>query len=125
MKVSSALFVCAVVAVALSGSPAGAQSVIRVRPLDGLAETALERGLSDSPLFRDLVTELENSDVIVHVVTAAGLPATAVGTTRLSSSGPSYRYVRVTISAELPAHKQTAILGHELQHACEIARSGA
>ncbi len=33
--------------------------------------------------------------------------------------------MRVTISAELPAHKQTAILGHELQHACEIARSGA
>jgi hypothetical protein len=125
MKVSFALVVCVVVVVALTVLPAGGQPVVRVRALDVLAEAALERGRSDSSLFRELVAELEASDVIVHVITAVGLPATAVGTTRLSSAGPQHRYVRVTISADLPAHEQTAILGHELQHACEIARSPA
>ena len=124
MKVSCALVVCWLVVVA-APFPAAAQSQRRVRALDVAAAAALERGLVHSPLFRRLVAELEASDLIVHVVTGIALPAKAAGVTRLVWAGPRDRYVRIMISGDLPRAQRPAILAHELQHACEIARSPA
>jgi hypothetical protein len=125
MNVSRVRAVSAVFVVAVAVLPSTAQPIARVRPLDEIAQAALHRGLSGSSLFQHLVAQLEASDLIVHVITAAGLQASAAGTTRLSSAGLQHRYVRVTIATELTPEEQTAILGHELQHACEIARSEA
>jgi hypothetical protein len=36
-----------------------------------------------------------------------------------------YRYLRITIDAELPRRTRSIILAHELRHACEIAVSAA
>lgn len=124
MKVSCVLVV-SLFSFVLAAAPARAQQSSRVRALDELAHEALRRGVSDSALFRRLVTELEASDLVVHVVTTFVLPAGTIGTTRLSSSGSGYRYVRITIDTELSPEDRIAILGHELQHACEIARSSA
>jgi hypothetical protein len=110
---------CAVVP-ALS---AQAPSTSRVRPLDDLARVALDRGVADSPLFRRLVTELEASDLIVHVTTSFMLSSRTVGTTRLSSASFGHRYVRIAVDAQLSPEERVSVLGHELQHACEIARS--
>ena len=124
MRVSCALFVY-VVFVFTIPRVSGAQELLRVRALDGPAEAALDRGRSQSSLFRELVARLEASDLIVHVMTTVSLPMQAAGTTRLSSSVRGHRYVRITISAQLSRVEQTAILAHELQHACEIAGSPA
>jgi hypothetical protein len=124
MKVSCALVVCLLVVVAAAG-PARAQSQRRVRALDDTAAAALDRGLAHSPLFRRLIADLEASDLIVHVITGISLPANAAGATRLASPGLRDRYVRVTISGDIPRAQRPAILAHELQHACEIARSQA
>ena len=124
MRVSCVLFVYVVFVVAVS-RVSGEHQLLRVRALDGTAEAALDRGLSQSSLFRELVAHLEASNLIVHVMTTVSLPMQAAGTTRLSSSRPEFRYVRITVSAQLSREEQVAILAHELQHACEIAGSPA
>lgn len=97
----------------------------RVRPLDSVAEAALAQGLVESGVFRRLVDEIEASDLIVHIVASFALPRGAIGTTRLSAVADQHRYVRIVVEADLSPEDRTAILAHELQHACEIARSPA
>ena len=125
MKVSLALVVSSVLVV-LFPFAAAAQLSARIRPLDDAARVSLEDGLANSTMFRRLASEIDDSDLIVHVTTSpARLPGKAAGTTRLSSAGIRHRYVRITIASDLRPDDRTAILGHELQHACEIARSRA
>lgn len=96
-----------------------------VRPVDAAAALTLTRGLDASPLIRSLVQEIEASRVIVHVMSSRELPQNIAGTTRFVTSRGGYRYLRIALSASLREHDRIAILGHELEHAAEIARSGA
>ena len=124
MKVSCVLVVSSLLVV-LAPVVAAAQPLSRVRALDDLASAAVDRGLSHSAAFRRLVEEIEASDLIVHVLTKSSLPPGIVGTTRMSFAGASHRYVRIVVDAGLSPEDHIVILGHELQHACEIARSRA
>ncbi len=124
MRVSWALVVCVLFAVAVAPA-AGARPLSRVRAVDRSAEAALNLGLSSSSHFRRLVAEIEASDLIVHVLIAISLPGRVDGATQLTSAGRDDRYVRILLSSDVPRGHRTAVLAHELQHACEIARSGA
>ena len=95
------------------------------RPLDAVATETFERAVSRSALVRSLVATLEDSNVIVHIVSSQSLPAGIGGTTTFITSRGGYRYVRITISNELQKGARAAILGHELKHACELAESAA
>lgn len=120
MKAWCALVVCAVVV----GVRVSAQSP-QVRPLDDVAEVAYQQGRRQSATFRSLIGELEQSDVIVHVVATRGLQAQVVGVTRFVAHQGNWRYIRIELSAALAPKSRISVLGHELQHALEIARSGA
>ena len=96
-----------------------------VRPLDPWSVEALRLGIDRSQTIRDLIAELDASDVIVHVETRVALPFSAAGATRLSASTASRRYVRIVLLRDPLPVNRVAVLGHELQHACEIARSAA
>jgi len=104
---------------------AAADVKLTPRPLDSVAADTFERALSRSPLVRTLVATLESSNVIVHIESSRELPEGIVGATRFVTSRGGYRYVRITIDAELTKGIRVSILGHELQHACEVAGSGA
>jgi hypothetical protein len=96
-----------------------------VRPLDLLGSAAFDLGQRRSEHFRALVTELQGSDVIVHVVTTPELPLGVVGTTRFVALLEGWRYVRVHLAQSLTPKLRVAMLAHELRHACELARSSA
>ena len=66
---------------------------------------------------------LERSNVIVHIESSQRMPAGLAGTTRFVTARGGFRYVRVTIYSELSQTERAVILGHELQHACEVAES--
>ena len=102
-----------------------AQAIGHVRALDPAAAQALGHGLARSAVFRALAAELQESDVIVHIITTASLPEGVGGTTRLAGRSGTHRYVRIVLDPLLPVNQRTAILGHELQHAREIAASPA
>jgi hypothetical protein len=95
------------------------------RPLDPIAVDAFARAQTKSALVRSLVATLESSNVIVHIVSSRNLPMGIGGTTSFVTSRGGYRYVRITIAVDLSKSGRTAILGHELQHACEVAASAA
>jgi hypothetical protein len=123
MPALSLLVVCLV---AMLTHPASMQAQEpRVRALDPSAAGALERGQQRSQRFRALLLELNRSDVIVHVVTSAGLADGIVGTTRFVGQLGGSRYLRVDLAASLQYDVQVVMLAHELQHACEVARSSA
>lgn len=106
-------------------SAAGADQLFATRPVDAIAAETLSRALASSPIVRALVARLESSNVIVHVQTARIMPAGLGGFTQFVTSRGGHRYLRITLSAELRGDVRTGILAHELQHACEVADSGA
>ena len=95
------------------------------RPLDPVAADAFDRALTRSAAVRSLVAILEGSDVIVHIESSRVMPPGIGGTTRFVTARGGYRYVRITLGADLQRDSRIATLGHELQHAREIAESDA
>lgn len=113
------------VSVLAGASPAAAQPSPHVRTLDTAAKIALERGAEESPRFRALLGALEQSDVIVHVVSSPTLPFGLLGTMRFVARLGETRYVRIDLATLSMPDARVATLAHELQHALELARSSA
>lgn len=116
---------CALIVSMLVSVPAVAAEVPSIRPVDSLAHEAFTRGMRRSETFRDLVAGLERDGLIVHVVTRRDLPASLTGATRFVADIGGSIYLRIELSASLPPTMRVSVLGHELQHASEIAASGA
>lgn len=116
------LCICLVV---FSLSPTIAADDRRVRPLDAWAIESFERAVDRSALARELTSRLESSDLVVYIETLTVMPADLGGTTRFMTSAGGNRYVRISLRRGLEANERAAVLGHELQHACELADSTA
>lgn len=93
-----------------------------VHALDGpfdarsLLETALER----SATIRRLVATLDASDLMVYVVVQFDLK-TGSGDLHLLPAVPGIRRVLIRIDASNDIPNRFKVLGHELQHAVEVA----
>jgi len=83
----------------------------------------IDDGLQRSSLFRDLVLQLSVSDVIVYVASDCSMPSFLFGKTTFMSAGGGMRYVMIGIACARATRERVAILGHELQHAIEIAEA--
>lgn len=95
------------------------------RPIDAVAADILQRAVARSATTRALLDRLDASNVIVHIESSRQLPLGLGGMTRFVVTRGGYRYLRITIGADLPARLRAATLAHELQHACEVADSAA
>lgn len=113
-----------VVSMLVCATAAGAESR-SVRPLGTLNIEAFDRGLQRSATFRALVAALERRDLIVHITTSRDLPLSLTGMTRFVADRSGTRYIRIELAASLSPSVRVSVLGHELQHALEIADSGA
>lgn len=116
-----AVLSCLVIALVTS-APIRADPAPRLRLTDPRLRTAVEAGRRQSPLFRALTTQLEATDVIVYVQ-CTRLPSRLAGDLTFMTAAAGVRYVLVRIGRDLPLPRTIAILGHELQHALEVARS--
>jgi hypothetical protein len=120
----SSVFVVAFV-FAIVPAFASADAPLTPRPVDPLAADTFARARRDSAIVRGLVATLESSNVIVHIESSRTMPAGICGMTRFVISRGGFRYLRITIGADLSSNSRTAILAHELQHAYEVAASPA
>jgi len=111
--------------VVLALNPMLAADERHVRPLDPWATESFERVIQRSALARELTGRLESSDLVVYVETVTVMPTDIGGMTRFMISAGGYRYVRISLRRGLESTERAAILGHELQHACELADSTA
>jgi hypothetical protein len=94
---------------------------LRVRPTTALGRKVLDAGLAGSATFRRLVERLEHSDVIVYVQLRPRMPSEIGGLLEFMGRAGTDRYLRVTVSSLHHLNVLVALLGHELQHAAEVA----
>ena len=91
-----------------------------VRSTDPRVLEWLRIGAAESPTFRSLLNLIGESDLIVHVQAVDRL-ATA-GQTYFVTAAASVRYVRIEVMLRGNVNEMIALIGHELQHAVEIAQ---
>jgi hypothetical protein len=82
----------------------------------------MERGLKQSPTFRELVRQIDQLPGLVYVVPSrcgalSGLSACLDHDVKVRGG---YRFLRVNVMPGDPAFRQLPLLAHELQHAVEV-----
>ena len=97
---------------------AGEVSGRHVRAGDQTAASILRLGVTASPTFRLLLDTLEHSDLIVYVETR---PMRLPAQLQLAAVASGSRYLRVSVRLPGRDADLVAWLGHELQHAVELA----
>ncbi len=110
-------------------SPAAGESLLidvpvsqtQVRTLDQRLAQLLNDGVRTSATLRSLVERINLSDVVVYVRCDAAPIAGVAGRLTFVGAAGGFRYVVVQLSYLASRAQQLAILGHELQHAVEVA----
>ncbi|HVH57833.1 MAG TPA: hypothetical protein VM791_16330 [Vicinamibacterales bacterium] len=94
-----------------------------VRPEDGALHTLIAEGVERSQTFRDLITLLDTTDVVVYVrfsPCAGRVPACLLWV----SPSPGARRLLIKLDRFAGSEDSlTALLAHELHHATEVASS--
>jgi len=93
-----------------------------LRPATEAAAAFVASAGTRSQDVRDLTKTLDQSNVVVYVHLAPTQPGQVGSTMRFAGRSARQRFVVITIGSDLPADRQIALLGHELQHAAEVAR---
>jgi hypothetical protein len=127
MPNASAPLVAALLLAAVATAHASPVAPSRVRPADAGADALIRAALQRSDTVKQLVAEIEASDLIVYVTEADDLRPDLHGALRFMGTGASPdRYLRIDIrpgNTASPTGLNVAIatLAHELMHALEVA----
>ena len=92
-----------------------------VRTTDRYVQSLLVQGVRRSATFAELVTALNQSDVIVYIQSVDRLPSTLAGRLMLAADAHGHRYLRIQVRQTLTPNESIALMGHELRHALEVA----
>ena len=104
------------------GSAPGDTSIgPRVRGVTPAVRALIARGVERSHTFARLVREIDQTDLIVYVETRLDLPIGLEGRLTFLTSAGGARYLRVHVPGHAGPQQLIGVLGHELQHALEIA----
>ena len=126
MRTALALVVAiGMVAVVEADAPEVANPNARVRAMQPRVEKLIRTGMERSPSFRRLVHRLEHSDVIVYIDARYDLRVGVGASMRFLATSASDRFVRIQLDARHNSNVLVALLGHELQHAVEVADNAA
>lgn len=107
-------------ACALLGSPV-AHDDGRLRPVSAFEAAVIREGLCVSPTLRALADRLDTSDLTVHVSVRRLADRRLAGGLRFLAATPTDRVLLIEIAFGLDRYARIAMLGHELQHAVEVA----
>jgi hypothetical protein len=120
------LFASLVLSTALALAPLDASAALdsplrHVRSQDQSVRQLLKRGFTYSLTFRNLMARLDRSDVIVYIEEVAWLPGAIDGRMMIVRTAHGQRYVRIQVVVHGAPDDDVALVGHELQHAIEVA----
>lgn len=96
----------------------------RLRPMQHDGARALAEGIAHSPTFRQLVERIEGSHVIVYIDLRPDMPSQRGGALRFLARSATDCFVKVQLNRAFTGRTLVALLGHELQHAVEVAEAG-
>jgi hypothetical protein len=94
-----------------------------VRCMSDTVRLLVKAGFHRSATFASLITRLEYSDVIVYIESVPRLPNALEGRLLMLPRAHGFRYVRIQVELRGSSNDTIALLGHELQHAVEVAES--
>jgi hypothetical protein len=95
----------------------------RVRTTDARIQSLLVLGARRSRTFASLIAALNRTDVIVYIEPVSNLPATLAGRLMLLPEAAGQRYLRIQVGSLASSRDLISTIGHELQHALEIAEA--
>ena len=98
-----------------------AHASTQVRGVQATSRRLIADSLTRSETIRRLARTIEASDVIVYVDLRRDLASHVVGAMRFVASTTTHRVVRIALNQDYAWPALIAFLGHELQHACELA----
>lgn len=96
-------------------------AVARLRPASSFEAGLIEEGLCRSATLRSLVATLGTSDLIVYVNVRRLSSRGLAGGLQFVAATATSRVLRVLIGLTVDRTARIALLGHELQHAVEVA----
>lgn len=103
---------------------ADTDKVVAVRYEDRILARLAEQGLARSATLRDLVAQLERAQVIVYATISRNLDGGVGGRLRfVGHSKDGWRFLHIEVDDRGTRLELLAMLGHELQHAVEVAGS--
>src|SRR5262245_50748688 len=101
----------------------GAAEMPRIRPAGEYEMHLLTEGACRSETLRSLVTKLEESDLIVYVLVRRLERRSLTGGLQFVGATLTDRVIRVVLDTHVDRQHLITILGHELQHAAEVANA--
>jgi hypothetical protein len=107
-----------------AGNPARSSHVeqsFHVRSADSHARELLDAGEAGSRTFAGLLEHLAASDVIVYIKTVDRLRGGVTGQLMFAADVGTYRFLRIELLMDGSMIDRVSALGHELQHAVEVA----
>lgn len=121
-RLVSLALACALTTTAARGATeTTADPMARLRPMQSLADRVIADGTNRSRTFRRLVSRLEQSDVIVYVTVRLDMRPSLGGSLRFVGRSATDRFVLISLNGQNSRPMLVALLGHELQHAVEVA----
>lgn len=115
------IFIAANLVFPPGSAPADRSIGPRVRGVTPAVNALIARGVERSHTFARLVREIDETDVVVYVETRLDLPLGLDGRLTFITAAGGVRYLRVQVPGNVGPEQLIGILGHELQHALEIA----
>jgi len=120
------LAAAAALATAVFQSTAGAAGpaeapLSRVRATQPRVRKLLAYGIERSITFRALVDAIDRTDLMVYVEMVPALETDVGACLRFVTVGGRHRYLRISITPAYGRDRAVALVGHELQHALEVA----
>ena len=97
------------------------EGTVRLRPMQPIGRKLVADGLKRSGTFRRLVRELDRSDLIVYVDVRGDMASHLVGSLRFAARSTTHRFLTISLNRHYDQPTLIAFLGHELQHANEVA----
>ena len=94
---------------------------VHVRATEPQIAAIIAAGIAASETFRRLVETLDQSDVIVYVQPKMRRPGLRGYLGHGVTASGGYRYLRIAIDVQGSPARLISLLGHELQHAVEVA----
>lgn len=96
----------------------------RLRGTDSASRAVIDEGCRQSPVFAELVQDVERSKFVVYVeAVRAGALRNGMQGALLHQTNES-QYLRIYVRRDLQVGDQVAILAHELQHVREMVQAG-
>jgi len=102
-------------------SPPNVERSFHVRGADSHARELIESGAAGSRTFSQLLERLAASDVIVYIKTVDRLRGGVTGQLMFATAAGNWRFLRIELLMDGSLTDRISALGHELQHAVEVA----